>query len=62
MLLKFMFSKKDTKISKIFTVNLTPCSKQQIDSEDFVNFHGLLWKYGVYLANQRARKVHQNPL
>ena len=33
-----MFSKKATKIDKIFTVNLTLCSKCQIDGEDFVNF------------------------
>ena len=39
---KFMFSKKATKIDKIFTVDLTQCSKRQIDGEDFVNFRGLL--------------------
>ena len=33
-----MFSKKATKIDKIFTVNLTLCSKCQIDSEDFFIF------------------------
>ena len=43
--LKFMFSKKATKIDKIFTVDLTLCSKRQIDGEDFVNFRGLLRKY-----------------
>ena len=43
--LKFMFSKKATKIDKIFTVNLTVCSNRQIDGEDFVNFCGLLRKY-----------------
>ena len=42
---KFMLSKKATKIDKIFTVNLTLCSKRQIDGEDFVNFLGLLRKY-----------------
>ena len=42
--IKFMFSKKATKIDKIFTVDLTLYSKHQIDSEDFVNFHGLLRK------------------
>ena len=36
-----MFSNKATKIDEIFTVNLTLCSKRQIDSEDFVNFRGL---------------------
>ena len=42
---KFMFSKKATKIEEIFTVDLTLCSKCQIDGEDFVNFCGLLRKY-----------------
>jgi hypothetical protein len=39
---KFMFSKKDTKLDKIFTVDLTLFSKCQIHGEDFVNFCGLL--------------------
>ena len=43
--LKFMFSKKATKFDKIFTVNLTLCSKCQIDGEDFFNFCGLLRKH-----------------
>ena len=43
-----MFSKKATKIDKIFTVNLTLCSKCQIDGEDFVNFCGLLRKHELY--------------
>ena len=34
---KFMFSKKATKIDEIFTVHLTLCSKCQINGEDFVN-------------------------
>ena len=42
---KFMFSKKATKFDKIFTVNLTLCSKCQIDGDDFVNFSGLLRKH-----------------
>ena len=42
---KFMFSKKATKIDQIFTVNLTLCSKHQIGSEDFVNSNGLLKRY-----------------
>ena len=42
---KFMFSKKATKIDKIFTVDLTVCSKCQIDGEDFANFCGLLKKH-----------------
>ena len=40
-LIKFMFSKKATKIDEIFTTNLTVTSYCQIDSEDFVNFCGL---------------------
>ena len=47
---KFMFSKKATKIDEIFTVNLTLCSKRQIDGEDFVNSRGLLRKYQLYLT------------
>ena len=42
---KFMFSKKATKIEEIFTVDLTLCSKCQIVSEDFVKFCGLLRKH-----------------
>ena len=44
-LLKFIFSKKATKIDEIFTVDLTLCSKFQIDGEDFVNLCGLLRKH-----------------
>ena len=40
-LLAFMFS---TKIDNIFAVDLTLCSKCQIDGEDVVNFCGLLRK------------------
>ena len=40
-----MFSKEAIKIDQIFTVDLTPCSKHQIDGEDFVNFQRLLKKY-----------------
>ena len=43
-----MFSKKATKIDKIFTIDLMLCSKRQIDDEDFVNFCGLLRKYELY--------------
>ena len=35
---KFVFSKKATKIDEIFTVDLTACSMCQIDSEDFFKF------------------------
>ena len=45
LILKFMFSKKATKIDEIFTVDLTLCSKCQINGEDFVNFCGLLKKH-----------------
>ena len=43
--LKFMFSKNATKIDEIFTINLTLCSKCQIDGEGFINFFGLLRKH-----------------
>ena len=43
--LKFVFSKKATKNDKIFTVDLTLCSKCQIDCEDFINFCGLRGKH-----------------
>ena len=46
--LKFMFSKKATKIDEIFTVDLILCSKCQIDGEDFVNFCGLLRKHELF--------------
>ena len=45
LLLKFMFSKNAKKIDEIFTVNLTLCSKCQIDGEDFIIFCGLLRKH-----------------
>ena len=45
-----MFSKKATKIDKIFTVNLTLCSKCQTDVEDFVNFCGLLRKHEFWTS------------
>ena len=38
-----------TKINEIFTIDLTLCSKCQIDGEDFVNFCGLLRKHKLYL-------------
>ena len=44
-IVKFMFSKKATKIDEMFTIDLILCSKRQIDGEDFVNFCGLLRKY-----------------
>ena len=42
---KFIFSKKATKIDKIFTVVLTLCSKCQINGEYCFNFCGLLRKH-----------------
>ena len=50
--LKFMFSKKATKIDQIFTGDLTLCSKCQIDGEDFVNFCGLLRKHELYKLSE----------
>ena len=43
-----MFYKKATKIDEIFTVDLTLCSKCQIDGEDFVDFCGLLRKHELH--------------
>ena len=45
---KVMFSKKATKIDEIFTVDLTLCSKCQINGEDFVIFCDLLRKQELY--------------
>ena len=39
--LKFIFSKKATKIDKIFTVDLMHTTYRQINGEDFINFCGL---------------------
>ena len=47
-IVKFMFSKKATKIDEIFTVDLTLCKKCQMNCEDFVNFCGLLRKHKLY--------------
>ena len=41
-MLKFMFSKKATKIDEIFTVDLTLTTYCQIDGEDFVIFVAFL--------------------
>ena len=46
-LVKFMLSKKATKIDEIFTADLTLFSKSQIHDEDFVNFCGLLQKHDL---------------
>ena len=50
--LKFMFSKRATKIDEIFTVDLTLRSKCQIDGEDCVNFCGLLRKHQPSLTKE----------
>ena len=47
---KFMFSKKTTKIEKMFTVDWTLCSKCQIDGEILSIFVG-------YLENTNFRKT-----
>ena len=46
-----MFSKEATKIDEIFTVDLTVSTYRQIDSEEFVNFCGLLRKRELYPTN-----------
>ena len=43
--LKFMFSKKATKIDEISTLDLTIFSNRQIQGGDFVKFCGLLKKH-----------------
>ena len=58
-----MFSKKATKFDEIFTVDLTLCSKRQIDIEDFFNFCGLLRKHELYQffksgIHNKAPKTH----
>ena len=52
---KFIFSKKATKIDEIFTVDLTLCSKCQIDGEDFVKFCGL----GLLRKHKLLQKFHE---
>ena len=60
MYVKFMFFKKATKIDAIFTVDLTLCSKCQMDGEDFVNFCGLLKKHELYIHsnNKYTRRTN----
>ena len=55
-LLKFVFSKKATKIDEIFTDNLTLTTWCQIGGEDFVNFCGLLRKHKQYLSSWQQKK------
>ena len=52
-----MFFKKATKIDEIFTVDLTLCSKHQINGEYFVNFCGLLRKYELVNNKNHAPKL-----
>ena len=64
---KFMFSKKATKIDDIFTVNLTICNECQIDGEDFVNFCGLLKGQKISkqncgaIASSKIRRIEYYP-
>ena len=51
-----MFSKKATKIEKIFTVDLHLLRKRQIDGEDLVNFCGLLRKHELYQTWKSIQK------
>ena len=59
-LVKFIFSKKATKIDKIFTVDLTFATQRQIDGEDFINFCGLLRKHELYSQNAIFYVEHSN--
>ena len=61
MFVKFMFSKKATKIDEIFTVDLTLCSKCQIYGEDFANFCGLLRKYELYYPKEEGSRGYLVP-
>ena len=49
----FILSKKAAKIDEIFAVDLTLCSKCQIDGEDLVNFCGLLRKHTKQVKTER---------
>ena len=42
---KLVFFKKAPKIDEILTIDLTLTTQCKIDSEDFVNFYGLLKKH-----------------
>ena len=50
-LVKFMFSKKTTRIDEIFAIDLTLTTYCKIDGEDFFNFCGLLRKHELYLSD-----------
>ena len=62
-LLKFMLSKKATKIDEIFTIDLL-FSKRQINNKDFANFSGLLRKYENTRINRLLLQwlIKVNPL
>ena len=44
-LVKFVFSKKATRVDEIFTVDLTLITEYQVDGEDFFNFCCLFRKH-----------------
>ena len=46
--LKFMFSRKATKVDEIFAVDLTLTTQCQIDGENLFKFCGLLRKHKLY--------------
>ena len=54
-----MFSKKATKIDKIFTMDLTFTRERQINGEDFLNFCGLLRKHELYEKLWVSLKPHK---
>ena len=55
--LKFIFSKKATKFDEIFTVDLTFTTLRQINSEDFINFCGLLREHEFDLFQAKTLKL-----
>ena len=63
MILWIEFSKKATKNTELFIVDLTLCSKSQIDGEDFVDFFGLLRKHELWdkADFEISQKNHNNP-
>ena len=52
--IKFMFSKKATKIDEIFTIDLTLCSN--------VNYCGILRKHELYPSNSLIRILVRNEM
>ena len=53
-MLKFMFSKKATKIDKIFTDDLTLTTQHQINGEDFPNCVAFLENINFTYKNSNA--------